>query len=179
MAEPIVPLERAMITGEGFINDLIANIIETCELAFTHDEQLKPHAPQKYYGASPRKKVLENTPSLHVWCPKTLPVTPAMGGGTGDPLTTHFQHFISIEYVYFDADKDESDRVVNQVACALFDVINQHQNVNGLTNGMGGVFQILTSDGFYATGPNSVKLLNNCTINAVYHRSYKRPTATR
>lgn len=178
MAEPIVPLARALRTGDGFINDLLANIIEICEQAFTYNERLRPHAPKAYYPASPRKKILADTPSLHVWCPKTLPVTPAMGGGTGDPLTTHFQHFISIEYVYFEADSIQSDIVVNTVASELFDIINQHQNVNGLTNGMGGVFQVLTSDGFYAVD-DSAKLLNNCTINAVYHRSYKRPTATR
>lgn len=178
MAEPIVPLRRALATGDGFINDLLANIIEICEQAFINDEKLRPHAPKAYYAASPRKKILADTPSLHVWCPKTLPTTPAMGGGTGDALTTHFQHFISIEYVYFDAQAWDSDVAVNTVASVLFDVINQHQNVNGITNGMGGVFQILTGDGFYAVD-DSIKLLNNCTINAVYHRSYKNRTATR
>lgn len=178
MAEPIVPLQRAITTGEGFINDLLANIIELCELAFNNDPNLKPHAPKVYYAATPRKKILADTPSLHVWCGKTLPTTPAMGGGTGDKLTTHFQHFVSIEYVYFDPNTDESDIVVNMVACALFDVINQHQNINGIVNGMGGVFQILTSDSFYAT-EDGLKLLNNCTIHAVYHRSYKNRTATR
>jgi len=178
MAEPVVPLERAILTGQGFINDVLANLIEILSKAFMEDEQLKPYAPIKYYAASPNKKMMAGTPSLHVWCPRTLPQRNSIGGITGDKKTTHFQHFINIEYVYLDPDTDESDIVVNQVAAALFDIVNQHININGLTSGDNQVFEILVGDSFYAI-LDEVKLLNKCTIHAVYNRSYKKRTATR
>lgn len=178
MAEPIVPLERAILTGQGFINDVLANLLEIVSRAFNDDPNLKPYAPQRYFCASPNKKMLEGTPTLHIWCPRTLPQRNSIGGATGDKKTTHFQHFINIEYVYLDPDTDDSDIVVNQVAAALFDIVNQHINVNGLTTGDNQVFEILVGDSFYAV-LDEVKLLNKCTIHAVYNRSYKRPTATR
>lgn len=178
MAEPITPLDRAIKTGDGFINDLLANIINICKIAFLSDEQLKPFAPRYIYASSPKKKMIEDLPSLHIWCNKVLPTTPSIGGQTGDPLTTHFQYFVNIEYVGFEPDTDQGDIDMNIIASALFDVINKHHNVNGIVNGPNRVFEILISDDFFAVG-DSVKQLNKVTIHAVYHRSYKRPTATR
>ena len=179
MAEPIVPLEVAIFTGQGFINDLLANIISICSMAFMEDEQLKPYQPIRYYNGSPKKKSLDGVPTLHVWCPKVLPDRKSIGGQTGDKLTTHFEYFVSIEYVYSDTDTDDSDIVVNQVAAALYDIINRNLNVNGIVNGTNRVFEILTGDSFYAFSDEQMKLQNKCTIHAVYQRSYKRPTATR
>lgn len=180
MAEPITPLDRAITTGSGFINDLIANIISICKQAFMHDPQLKPFQPRYIYNSSPKKKMIEDLPSLHIWCNKIVPDTPAIGGQTGDKLTTHFQYFINIEYVGHEPNTDQGDIDMYTIAAALFDIVNKHHNVNGIVNGPNRVFDIIVSDDFFGLeGMDSVQHLNKVTIHAVYHRSYKRPTATR
>ncbi len=178
MAEPIVPLDRAIRTGDGFINDILANLTSIIKSAFMHDENLKPFAPKFIYACSPQKKMIEALPSFHIWCNKSVPTMKSIGGQKGDKLTTHFKHFITFEYIGMDTDTDQNDINMNIIADALFNVINEHHNVNGITNGEHEVFDILVGDGFFAIG-DSVKLLNKVTIHAVYSRSYKRRTATR
>lgn len=178
MADPIVPLTRGIKTGDGFINDVIANVVAICKDAFLFDERLVPFAPRYIYSCSPKKKALEEIPSLHVWCNKVIPSTPGVGGQTGNKLTTHCKFLVSIEYIYGEPDLEQSTTDMYTVAVALFDVLNQHHNLNGLANGPNEIFDVNVSEDFFALG-SSVKYLNKVTIHAVYHLSYKKRTATR
>lgn len=169
-------------TGKGFYNDIEANLLKICKIAFEQNEDLRYDLswhPKQWLDCNPNKvSTVSDLPALYVWADGFQPSTDSIGKSLGKKMTQKLKFYCNVQYIIPLIEDYEGDKKMKELAWFLFEAVSENQNLYDIANGDAEIYEVTTYPALKVVG-DKLTPVSSVNIKIVFNVTRKTVMAKR